>query len=128
MGNWIPNDPTLVAQILKISSAYTPPPPEGFVSPMTWGIESNVLERFGGAGIPAGKIAFERDTFVFNEPIDREKFEQRARSFTIVQKAINSRGEEAILSALGILFEQHRDDNGFVEMPYEAEIITARRT
>src|SRR5437899_1695379 len=24
MGNWIPNDPTLVAQILKISSAYTP--------------------------------------------------------------------------------------------------------
>src|SRR5437763_6881379 len=39
MGNWIPNDPTLVAQILKISSAYTPPPPEGFVSPMTWGVE-----------------------------------------------------------------------------------------
>src|SRR5262249_47976262 len=38
MGNWIPNDPTLVAQILKISSAYTPPPPEGFVSPMTWGV------------------------------------------------------------------------------------------
>src|SRR5262245_18115230 len=27
MGNWIPNDPTLVAQILKISSAYSPPPP-----------------------------------------------------------------------------------------------------
>src|SRR6184192_987016 len=27
MGNWIPNDPTLVAQILKISSTYTPPPP-----------------------------------------------------------------------------------------------------
>ena len=48
MGNWIPNDPTLVAQILKISSNYTPPPPEGFVSPMTWGVESNVIERFGG--------------------------------------------------------------------------------
>ena len=68
MGNWIPNDPTLVAQILKISSAYTPPPPEGFVSPMTWGIESNVIERFAGAGIPADKISFERDTFVFNYP------------------------------------------------------------
>ena len=50
MGNWIPNDPTLVAQILKISSAYTPPPPEGFVSPMTWGIESNVIERFRRGG------------------------------------------------------------------------------
>jgi hypothetical protein len=46
MGNWIPVDPTLVAQILKISSAYSPPPPEGFVSPMTWGVESHVLERF----------------------------------------------------------------------------------
>ena len=52
MGNWIPNDPTLVAQILKISSAYSPPPPEGFVSPMTWGIEGNVIERFAGAGVP----------------------------------------------------------------------------
>jgi SAM-dependent methyltransferase len=68
MGNWIPNDPTLVAQILKISSAYTPPPPEGFVSPMTWGIENNVIERFTAAGVPADKISFERDTFVFNYP------------------------------------------------------------
>ena len=68
MGNWIPGDPTLVAQILKISSAYTPPPPEGFVSPMTWGVESNVIERFGGAGVPAEKISFARDTFTFNYP------------------------------------------------------------
>lgn len=66
MGNWIPNDPTLVAQILKISSNYTPPPPEGFVSPMTWGIESNVIERFAAAGVPSEKISFERDTFTFN--------------------------------------------------------------
>lgn len=66
MGNWIPNDPTLVAQILRISAAYTPPPPEGFVSPMTWGIESNVIERFVGAGIPEKKISFARDTFTFH--------------------------------------------------------------
>ena len=58
MGNWIPGDPTLVAQILKISSAYSPPPPEGFVSPMTWGIESSVVGRFGAAGIAAEKISF----------------------------------------------------------------------
>src|SRR5213079_1015242 len=68
MSNWIPNDPTLVAQILKISSSYTPPPPEGFVSPMTWGIESNVIERFSGAGVPAEKLSFARDTFTFNFP------------------------------------------------------------
>src|ERR1700693_5091702 len=62
MGNWIPNDPTLVAQILKISSAYSPLPPEGFISPMTWGVESNVIERFSGAGISSESIAFARDT------------------------------------------------------------------
>ena len=66
MGNWIPNDPTLVAHILKISSSYTPPPPEGFVSPMTWGVESHVIERFSSAGIPPENIAFVRDTFTFN--------------------------------------------------------------
>ncbi|WP_342349135.1 methyltransferase domain-containing protein [uncultured Nitrospira sp.] len=68
MGNWIPNDPTLVAQILKISSSYTPPPPEGFISPMTWGVESHVVERFAGAGIPVENISFTRDTFTFNHP------------------------------------------------------------
>jgi ubiquinone/menaquinone biosynthesis C-methylase UbiE len=66
MGNWIPGDPTLVAQILKISSAYSPPPPEGFISPMTWGIENNVIERFAGAGVSKEKISFARDTFTFN--------------------------------------------------------------
>jgi ubiquinone/menaquinone biosynthesis C-methylase UbiE len=68
MGNWIPNDPTLVAQILKISSAYSPPPPEGFISPMTWGVENNVIERFTGAGVPKEKISFARDTWTFNYP------------------------------------------------------------
>jgi ubiquinone/menaquinone biosynthesis C-methylase UbiE len=66
MGNWIPGDPTLVAQVLRICSAYTPPPPEGFISPMTWGVENNVLERFAGAGVTKESITFTRDTFVFN--------------------------------------------------------------
>ncbi len=68
MGNWIPGDPTLVAQILKVCSAYTPAPPEGFVSPMLWGIESNVIERFSSAGVPAENISFLRDTFTFSAP------------------------------------------------------------
>jgi ubiquinone/menaquinone biosynthesis C-methylase UbiE len=66
MGNWIPGDPTLVAQILKISSAYTSPPPEGFVSPMLWGVEDHVIERFTAAGIPRENISFIKDTFTFN--------------------------------------------------------------
>jgi ubiquinone/menaquinone biosynthesis C-methylase UbiE len=68
MGNWIPNDPTFVAQLLRISMAYSPPPPEGFVSPMTWGVEENVIERFGAAGIPAENITCERATYVFEFP------------------------------------------------------------
>ena len=68
MGNWIPNDPTLVAQILKISIPYSPPPPEGFVSPMMWGVEENVIERFAGADIPEDKISFEKATYTFNLP------------------------------------------------------------
>jgi len=66
MGNWIPGDPTLVAQILKISSAYTPPPPEGFVSPMLWGVEKEATARFGGADVPPDKISFARETFAFD--------------------------------------------------------------
>jgi hypothetical protein len=74
MGNWIPGDPTLVAQILKISSAYSPPPPEGFISPMTWGIESNVVERFGAVGIPADKISFAKETYTFRSPASPSAF------------------------------------------------------
>jgi ubiquinone/menaquinone biosynthesis C-methylase UbiE len=69
MGNWIPNDPTsFVSQLLKVSSAFTPPPPEGFISPMTWGVESHIHERFGQAGVPKEKISLVQDTFWFNAP------------------------------------------------------------
>lgn len=81
MGNWIPNDPTLVAQILKISSAYTPPPPEGFISPMLWGVESHVIERFGKAGIAPENISFERDTYTFIAPFSPAEFVGRFKDY-----------------------------------------------
>jgi ubiquinone/menaquinone biosynthesis C-methylase UbiE len=81
MGNWIPGDPTLVAQILKVSSAYSPPPPEGFISPMTWGVESQVVERFAGAGVPQAKISFARDTFVFHFDGPPAEFVNEFRSY-----------------------------------------------
>jgi SAM-dependent methyltransferase len=68
MGNWIPNDPTLVAQILRISASYSPPPPEGFVSPMTWGVEDEVTARFTAAGVPEDQISFQKSTYTFNYP------------------------------------------------------------
>ena len=81
MGNWIPGDPTLVAQILKISSAYMPPPPEGFVSPMLWGIEDNVVERFTGAGIKKENISFTKETFTFKAPYKPAEFVQVFKNY-----------------------------------------------
>lgn len=69
MGNWIPNDPTsFVSQLLRISSAFTPPPPEGFVSPMTWGVDKHIVERFGQAGVSREKISMDKDTYHFVSP------------------------------------------------------------
>jgi len=110
MGNWIPNDPTLVAQILKISSAYSPPPPEGFVSPMRWGIESDVEERFGQAGIPRERISFARDTYVFDFPGTpaafvadfRDYYPPTMNAFDAARK--NGRGEQ-LQAELERLFE-----------------------
>ena len=118
MGNWIPNDPTLVAQILRISSSYAPPPPEGFVSPMLWGVEDEVTERFAAAGIPEDRISFERDTYVFDydgPPSDlvaefRTYYGPTMNAF----EAATADGREAELQAeLEALFnEQNTSDHG----------------
>ena len=122
MGNWIPNDPTLVAQILKISSSYTPPPPEGFVSPMTWGIEGNVIERFAAAGVPAEKISFARDTFTFNFPGTPSEFVAEFRkyygptmnAFEAAEK--NGRGAD-LQKELEELFNRHNKGTGVTSIP-----------
>ena len=108
MGNWIPGDPTLVAQILKISSAYTPPPPEGFISPMTWGVESNVIERFAGAGVPEQKITCIRDTYTFNYPgtpsefmaVFRQYYGPTMNAFDAAEKAGRATDLQTELDAL----------------------------
>ena len=112
MGNWIPNDPTLIAQLLKISSVYSPPPPEGFVSPITWGIEGNVIERFTKAGVAQEKISFVRDTYTFNYPGTPSAFVQAFRqyygptmnAFEAADK--NGRGGD-LLKELETLFADH---------------------
>lgn len=119
MGNWIPGDPTLVAQILKISSAYTPPPPEGFVSPMLWGVESNVTERFVNAGIAKENISFEKDTFNFKAPFSPAEFLNRFRMYygptmNAFEAAEKNGKAEALQQELETLFisqNQSRDNN-----------------
>jgi SAM-dependent methyltransferase len=81
MGNWIPGDPTLVAQLLKISGAYSPPPPEGFVSPVTWGVERDVLERFGRAGVGANRVSCVRATWTFAQGVSSSELVANFRDY-----------------------------------------------
>ena len=123
MGNWIPNDPTLVAQILRISSSYSPPPPDGFVSPMTWGMEDQVIERFAHAGIPHEKISFERDTYTFSYPGSPSDFLGLFRSYygptmnAFEAAEANDRATD-LQNELEVLFnEQNTSGNGGTSIP-----------
>jgi SAM-dependent methyltransferase len=118
MGNWIPNDPTLVAQILKISSSYSPPPPEGFVSPMTWGVEADVIERFTNSGVPEENISFERDTYTFNFAGSSSSLVEEFRTYygptmNAFEAAAANGGEAALQAELETLFNsQNASPNG----------------
>jgi SAM-dependent methyltransferase len=122
MGNWIPNDPTLVAQILKISSAYSPPPPDGFVSPMTWGVEDDVVERFTQAGVPKKGISFERDTYTFNYPGPPSELLAEFRSYygptmnAFYAAATNDR-EADLQAELQSLFNEQNTGDGATSIP-----------
>jgi SAM-dependent methyltransferase len=134
MGNWIPGDPTLVAQILKISSAYTPPPPAGFVSPMTWGVVDDVVERFVAAGVPEGGITCERDTFVFEAPVPPSDFLATFRSYygptmnAFVGAEANGRADE-LLRELTVLFDEQNQsgDDGTTSIPASFLRVTVER-
>ena len=109
MGNWIPGDPTLVAQILRISSAYSPPPPEGFISPMTWGVVDDVVERFVGAGLDAGTVDCKPDTFVFEADVPPTEYLSWFRDFygptmNAFEAAAQSGRAEALFGELDELF------------------------
>lgn len=110
MGNWIPGDPTLVAQILRVSSAYTPAPPEGFISPMLWGVEKEVTERFAAAGAQKNNISFSRETFTFEAPIPPAAFLERFRKFygptmNAFEAAAKDGREAELQQELEVLFE-----------------------
>ena len=133
MGNWIPGDPTLVAQILRISSAYSPPPPEGFVSPMTWGVEANVIERFEAAGIPAGSITCEKDTYTFHYPEPASKFLDQFRNFygptmNAFEAAAKTGKAEELQQELDLLFNRQNQarTNGATMIPASFLRVTVR--
>ncbi len=123
MGNWIPGDPTLVAQLLRISAAYSPPPPEGFISPVTWGVEANVVERFGSAGIAPEQLSFARRTYRFTYPASPSVFLDVFRDYygptMNAFAAAEAHGRaEALHGELETLFNDHNTSaNGSTSIP-----------
>jgi ubiquinone/menaquinone biosynthesis C-methylase UbiE len=124
MGNWIPNDPTFVSQVLRISSAFTPPPPEGFVSPMTWGMDRHVIDRFGQAGVAKERIPMARDTYHFISPdkspahfIDlfRRFYGPTMNAFETAEK--NGTEEELHDQLLELATAQNQSKNGGTSIP-----------
>jgi hypothetical protein len=133
MGNWIPNDPTFVAQLLKISSAFTPPPPEGFVSPMTWGVDTHIADRFGQAGVPKENISMVKDTYHFIAPDKnpmqvigsfRRFYGPTMNAFEAAEK--NGKEEELHNQLLELAKGQNQDSNGGTFIPATFLRVTVR--
>jgi SAM-dependent methyltransferase len=132
MGNWIPGDPTLVAQILKTSSAYSPPPPEGFVSPMTWGVEDEVVERFTAAGVRKDQISFQKDTYTFDFSGSPSELLSEFRTYygptMNAFEAAASDGREAQLQAeLEALFNEQNTSDTATSIPATFLRVDVRR-
>src|SRR5437764_14588808 len=132
MGNWTPNDPTLVAQILKISSSYSPPPPDGFVSPMTWGLEEEVIERFTAAGVAKERISFDRDTYRFNYPGPPSELVAEFRSYygptmNAFEAAAADGREDDLQAELDALFQEQNTSDGATSIPATFLRVTVQR-
>jgi len=132
MGNWIPGDPTLVAQILNISAAYTPPPPDGFVSPMTWGNEAEVRRRFEAAGIAADAIGFERATWFFRQDGPPDELFDTFRRFygptmNAFEAAAQAGREHQLAAELKMLFAAQNRGAGNTVIPATFLKVTVTR-
>jgi SAM-dependent methyltransferase len=133
MGNWISNDPTFVSQLLKVSSAFTPPPPEGFVSPMTWGVDAHIIERFGQARVPRGNISMVRDTFYLTSPdktptdfigLFRRFYGPTMNAYEAAQK--NGKEEDLHRQLLELANAQNASPNGSTSIPATFLRVTVR--
>lgn len=134
MGNWIPNDPTsFVSQVLKISAAFVPPPPEGFISPMTWGVDSHVLERFGKAGVAEQNIVMEKDTFFFGGSMTDENLIDLFKNYygptmnAFDAAAKNGREQELLQQLVELAHAQNTATDGTVRIGATFLKVTVRR-
>ena len=134
MGNWIPGDPTFVSQVLKISSAFTPPPPEGFVSPDDMGVESHIVERFTKAGVPKENISLDKDTFLFTSADKGPEYfiDQYERFYGPTMNAFdaankNGKGAELRAQLRDLAISQNTAKGGGTSIPAMFMRVTVRR-
>jgi SAM-dependent methyltransferase len=124
MGNWIPGDATFVSQLLKLSASYMPAPPDGFVSPMTWGVDAHIIERFGAAGVPQENISTVKDTyrFVSADESPSQLSDLLRRFYGPTMKAFeaaetNGRAEELSSRLVKLAMAQNESTNGGTSIP-----------
>jgi hypothetical protein len=122
-----------VSQLLKISASFMPPPPEGFVSPMTWGVDTHIIERFGQAGVPKEKISMVKDTFSFISPDKspahviesfRRFYGPTMNAFEAAQKS--GRVEELHKQLLELAKAQNKSTNSGTSIPATFLRVTVR--
>ena len=115
---------SFVSQLLKISSAFTPPPPDGFISPMTWGMDAHVIERFGRMGVAKEKISMVKDTYFFQSPdqsparfiqLFRNYYGPTMNAFEAAQKT--GKSEELHKQLVELAMAQNKNTNGGTLIP-----------
>ena len=126
MANWTPSG--FIGQMFKITSSYVPPP-TGMTSPVLWGVEEKVRERFGG-GISKLETKLQKVTWVFPfSPAD--VVEHFRLYYGPAQKAMGALDEQkgaALRKDLEELFTTHNqatDGTTRVEAEY-LEVVAVR--
>ncbi len=126
MANWTPTG--FIGQMFKMTAAHVPPPP-GMPSPVLWGVEEQVRERFG-AGISSLQANLRHVDFKF--PFSPTDVVEHFRNYYgPTQKAfgaLDENGQAALRSDLEKLWADHNrmtDGTTDVECEY-LEVIATR--
>ena len=126
MANWTPTG--FIGQMFKMTAGHVPPPP-GMPSPVLWGVESNVRERFG-SGVSNLQAKPQNITFTFAFP-PADVVEHFRTYYGPTQKAfgaLDENGQAALRRDLEKLWGDHnlaKDGSTVVESEY-LEVIATR--
>jgi SAM-dependent methyltransferase len=125
MANWTPE--AFTGQMFKAGAKHVPPPP-GMPSPVLWGSEDTVRERFS-EGI--SDLKFERRKIIFTYPFGPDEVVEHFRKyFGPTQKQfemLDENGQAALRSDLAALWKEHNQaTDGTTRV--ESEYLEVRAT